>query len=83
MVEWIRFAFGSLTTSTILSGVEGWWSWPGSNRRPLECDSSALPAELQPPNENMIEESAISLVSNEKSGDSGLIRTATYVRFAP
>ena len=25
-----------------------WWSWGGSNPRPLECDSSALPAELQP-----------------------------------
>ncbi len=25
----------------------GWWTCPGSNRRPLECDSSALPAELQ------------------------------------
>ena len=24
------------------------WSWTGSNRRPLECDSSALPIELQP-----------------------------------
>ena len=25
-----------------------WWSWTGSNRRPLECHSSALPTELQP-----------------------------------
>jgi hypothetical protein len=25
-----------------------WWSWAGSNRRPLECHSSALPTELQP-----------------------------------
>ncbi len=25
-----------------------WWSWRGSNSRPLECHSSALPAELQP-----------------------------------
>src|SRR5262249_12266827 len=27
-----------------------WWSWSGSNRRPPECKSGALPAELQPPN---------------------------------
>ena len=26
----------------------GWWSWSGSNRRPPECKSGALPAELQP-----------------------------------
>ena len=26
-----------------------WWSWSGSNRRPPECKSGALPAELQPP----------------------------------
>jgi hypothetical protein len=25
-----------------------WWSWSGSNRRPPECKSGALPAELQP-----------------------------------
>ena len=25
-----------------------WWSRPGSNRRPLECHSSALPTELRP-----------------------------------
>ena len=25
-----------------------WWSRSGSNRRPLECHSSALPAELRP-----------------------------------
>ena len=25
-----------------------WWSWTGSNRRPPECKSGALPAELQP-----------------------------------
>ena len=33
-----RPARGSLT----------WWSWSGSNRRPPECKSGALPAELQP-----------------------------------
>ena len=27
---------------------EKWWSRAGSNRRPLECHSSALPAELRP-----------------------------------
>ena len=26
-----------------------WWSWSGSNRRPPECKSGALPTELQPP----------------------------------
>ena len=37
-------------------GVQGsqqlptWWSWSGSNRRPPECKSGALPAELQPLN---------------------------------
>jgi hypothetical protein len=25
-----------------------WWSWSGSNRRPPECKSGALPTELQP-----------------------------------
>ena len=28
--------------------VRTWWSWSGSNRRPPECKSGALPAELQP-----------------------------------
>src|SRR6478609_2871737 len=27
---------------------EGWWSQAGSNRRPLACHASALPAELWP-----------------------------------
>ena len=27
---------------------EGWWSQAESNRRPLECHSSALPTELWP-----------------------------------
>src|SRR6516164_8224945 len=30
--------------------VAHWWSWSGSNRRPPECKSGALPAELQPLN---------------------------------
>ena len=28
--------------------LEKWWRYAGSNRRPLECHSSALPAELYP-----------------------------------
>ena len=28
--------------------IGNWWSWSGSNRRPPECKSGALPAELQP-----------------------------------
>ena len=28
--------------------VHGWWSWGESNPRPLQCDCSALPSELQP-----------------------------------
>ena len=31
-------------------GSPTWWSWSGSNRRPPECKSGALPAELQPQN---------------------------------
>ncbi len=27
----------------------GWWSLPGSNRRPSACKADALPAELRPP----------------------------------
>jgi hypothetical protein len=29
--------------------LRSWWSQPGSNRRPLACKASALPAELWPP----------------------------------
>ena len=32
----------------IAGTAEAWWSWSGSNRRPPECKSGALPAELQP-----------------------------------
>src|ERR1700675_3437341 len=28
------------------AACEGWWTQPGSNRRPLACHASALPAEL-------------------------------------
>src|SRR5216684_5021886 len=30
------------------SRLENWWSQAGSNRRPLACHASALPAELWP-----------------------------------
>ncbi len=30
---------------------EGWWSWPGLNRRPRECHSRALPTAPQPHSE--------------------------------
>src|SRR5207302_4798491 len=30
------------------AGPEAWWSQAGSNRRPLACHASALPAELWP-----------------------------------
>ena len=29
--------------------VNGWWTWPGSNRRPPACKAGALPAELHAP----------------------------------
>jgi hypothetical protein len=35
-------------SSSRLTHRYSWWSWRGSNSRPLECHSSALPAELQP-----------------------------------
>src|SRR5438876_10413103 len=34
---------------------KSWWSWSGSNRRPPECKSGALPAELQPLKGNILE----------------------------
>src|SRR6187455_175673 len=37
-----------LSYRPFLMGVQSWWSWSGSNRRPPECKSGALPAELQP-----------------------------------
>jgi hypothetical protein len=30
-----------------LSNWENWWTWSGSNRRPLPCHGSALPAAPQ------------------------------------
>ena len=36
-----------------LSPLESWWSRSGSNRRPLECHSSALPTELRPHREGI------------------------------
>jgi hypothetical protein len=35
-------------TTLLLFTAQHWWSWSGSNRRPPECKSGALPAELQP-----------------------------------
>ena len=32
--------------------IDFWWSRSGSNRRPLECHSSALPTELRPHKNN-------------------------------
>ncbi len=45
-----------------------WWSWSGSNRRPPECKSGALPAELQPL--MSYQSSAISYQSNPPGTDS-------------
>src|SRR5271170_4871232 len=42
--QWRRCGFGTGAASI-------WWSWSGSNRRPPECKSGALPTELQPPKE--------------------------------
>lgn len=39
----------SLRTSTRHPSPRKWWSQTGSNRRPPECKSGALPAELWPP----------------------------------
>ena len=33
--------------SGYLQAVEIWWTWSGSNRRPLPCHGSALPAAPQ------------------------------------
>src|ERR1700688_2790623 len=33
---------------------ESWWSQAGSNRRPLACHASALPAELWPPTRKIL-----------------------------
>ncbi len=30
----------------LYKNLKNWWSYAGSNRGPLECHSSALPAEL-------------------------------------
>src|SRR6202790_2522252 len=44
-----RFAFGYVAAPRVAEG-EAWWSQAGSNRRPLACHASALPAELWPLN---------------------------------
>ena len=43
-----RKTAASVQLKSAVSQYNLWWSWTGSNRRPLECHSSALPAELQP-----------------------------------
>ena len=43
-----RSMLAALPSFSGQSGSNGWWSWSGSNRRPPECKSGALPAELQP-----------------------------------
>jgi hypothetical protein len=47
-------------------GFLSWWSWSGSNRRPPECKSGALPAELQP----LFEESGARSQEPESSASS-------------
>src|ERR1700738_3507189 len=39
---------GVLWGAVACEASEGWWSQAGSNRRPLACHASALPAELWP-----------------------------------
>src|SRR5512147_542564 len=43
-----RFAFGHALAAPRVAKGEAWWSQAGSNRRPLACHASALPAELWP-----------------------------------
>jgi hypothetical protein len=42
-------SLSGMRSSQLSYGPSNWWSWSGSNRRPPECKSGALPAELQPP----------------------------------
>src|ERR1700726_975663 len=51
---------------------EGWWSQAESNRRPLECHSSALPTELWPLQGSGIEDQ-VSVFSNQKRHPKHLI----------
>ncbi len=39
---------GCVRPSLGAGAASTWWSWSGSNRRPPECKSGALPTELQP-----------------------------------
>jgi hypothetical protein len=43
-----RVSLGRVAHGFSCGAVQAWWSWSGSNRRPPECKSGALPAELQP-----------------------------------
>ena len=40
--------FGHCVAAPRVAEGEAWWSQAGSNRRPLACHASALPAELWP-----------------------------------
>ena len=42
----IRSGFETIEDRSGLKGTEGWWAEPELNRRPLDFQSSALPAEL-------------------------------------
>ena len=44
----ITTSFVSLSISTFIILFVKWWRWTGSNRRPSECKSDALPTELHP-----------------------------------
>src|SRR5579872_3188940 len=50
---------------------EGWWSQAGSNRRPLACHASALPAELWPHSGDWTQSSSGRFVRIRPSGASG------------
>jgi hypothetical protein len=49
-----HLSYRPLLVCAHLQRCQNWWSWSGSNRRPPECKSGALPAELQP-QKNLIE----------------------------
>jgi hypothetical protein len=44
----ISAAGAAKSWSSSLEIIKGWWSQPGSNRRPQACKASALPTELWP-----------------------------------
>ena len=46
--HWQPAPSGRVARVSLRRAAPKWWSWSGSNRRPPECKSGALPAELQP-----------------------------------